>query len=187
MAEAEYWRFTAKRKIHRKITRKSDWAAFTALALMAAPSRRLRSFVPPAIDLDRFVHGSSAERLSIAAAWDRTFRDVGVCLVRNYSAALRTGLGELRAQSARFFALSPEVKALSHHDNQYGYVATGVENVGATLGSGSAPDLVESLNLAAYQDPGREWTADDAEEGCPWLKDDYISVAPRPLLQAARE
>jgi isopenicillin N synthase-like dioxygenase len=68
-----------------------------------------------------------------------------------------------------------------------GYLAPFVENVAATVGDTTPPDLVESLNLPGYQEEegGMGWGTDDAREGCPWMRQPWAASMPTSLQQAA--
>jgi isopenicillin N synthase-like dioxygenase len=151
------------------------------------PDPPLRRFDPPTIDLSR-LRGGPAERNALAAELDDAFRTVGFGLLTNFddlcpADSLRT----LRREASSYFLLPEETKREARVDDMMGYLAPFVENVAATVGDTTPPDLVESLNLPGYQEEegGMGWGTDDAREGCPWMRQPWAASMPTSLQQAA--
>jgi isopenicillin N synthase-like dioxygenase len=121
----------------------------------------------PVIDLSRFIRGSPSDRAAVASAWDAAFRSTGFCLLIGFGDLLPAeAVSALRQAAFDFFGSPAAVKQACTCDGQVGYVGLGQENVSATSGTPSAaPDIVESLNLPAYQEEGSEWTMREAIEG----------------------
>lgn len=138
---------------------------------MAATQISPESFRVPLVDLSRFTNGAAVERQLVAEEWDSAFRDVGFCLLTGYEDLLpRTTIDMLRSQALPFFSQEPSIKQRAYVDGMVGYLGPGAENVAASAGPTIAgPDLVESLNLTGYQEPGSEWRAANAEAECPWV------------------
>ena len=129
------------------------------------------------VDLGRFSSGSVAERAEIARAFDGAFRTAGFCYLTGYQRLLpEATIDALRAQSTAFFALPAAEKEKSRVDGEIGYLGPGAENIAASAGAASAqPDLVESLNLPAYQEP--PWHVSAAEAECPWRDEAWLPTA----------
>ena len=129
------------------------------------------------LDLGQFSTGSPAERAAIAQAFDGAFRTAGFCYLTGYEHLLpEATIDALRAQSTAFFALPAAEKEKSRVDGEIGYLGPGAENIAASAGAASAqPDLVESLNLPAYQEPA--WHVSAAEAECPWRDEAWLPTA----------
>lgn len=153
-------------------------AAAAAATILAIGWRRRRhegGLPVPVIDISRFAHGGLDERRAVAAEWDDALRTVGFCLLTGYEELLPTAVIErARCDAREFFALPAAEKARAHVDGTVGYIGLGGENVGASAGMPTAaPDPVESLNLAGYQDD-RPWRAEVAEAECPWRESPWV-------------
>ena len=129
------------------------------------------------LDLGQFSTGSPAERAAIAQAFDGAFRTAGFCYLTGYEHLLpEATIDALRTQSMAFFALPAAEKEKSRVDGEIGYLGPGAENIAASAGAASAqPDLVESLNLPAYQEP--PWHVSAAEAECPWRDEAWFPTA----------
>lgn len=144
--------------------------------------------VLPIVDLSRFTKGTAAERVAVAAEWDDILHTVGFCLLSGYDSLLpESCIAEMREQAAAFFAQPAAEKHRCYVDGIVGYLGPGDENVGATSGKPTLlPDMVESLNLPGYQEPGCEWrAARDGMPECPWLNTPWVGSAPESFRKAA--
>lgn len=125
----------------------------------------------PLIDIARYAHGTAEERGSVASQWDEAFRSVGVCHLSGIDEWLPPDLIRRARRAARaFFELPHEEKRRAYLDGVVGYLPLGAEDVAASAGATSAaPDRVESLNLAGFQEEGCSWHARPHNlSGCPW-------------------
>lgn len=70
-----------------------------------------------------------------------------------------------------------------------GYLEPGAETVTDSAGGAPSgqPDLVESINLPAYQEGGVQWRGDDehASAECPWRDKEWLPKQPAAFRQAA--
>eukprot|EP00939_MAST-03C_sp_MAST-3C-sp1_P003017 g3017.t1 len=178
--------------------RGGGFAALTVLCLVwrkrMRDERKRTSKKIPLIDISSVLGASRGNKnvvaKELAREFDRTFRDVGFCLIVGFEKVLsRETINTVRKESEAFFRLSAKEKEKAAADDGFaGYRAVGAENVGASAGKPTEhPDPVESMNLSGYQE-NEGWTLKEAVEGkAPWRRAAYVRGMPASLRKACAD
>lgn len=98
----------------------------------------------PVIDLASYLNGS--DKQSVAAEIGRSCIDIGFFTIKNHGIPLDV-IHAANNAAAAFFDQSAEIKQQSVVANGMGYIASGGENLAASLDEAQVTDIKESLNL----------------------------------------
>lgn len=107
----------------------------------------------PWIDMSRFIHGSSEEKIATAIEFGRAFQELGFVAVTHIGISPAT-IDKAYAFAETFFHSAQEFKMTVHSpDGHYGYVPFGVEHAKYT----DIIDLKEFYSTTGHTQPDHLW------------------------------